>query len=190
MSVTDRVRWDKIYQRRTKQSYPAPDPLLLQYTPAVKIQEEDDAPRAVDLAAGVGQNGLWLARQGYLTDVMDISRVALNRARTEMTIANLRNVNLLQVDIDSYDFPEATYDLVCVFRYLRRELFETIRHTVKPGGRVIYATFNMRYLEEVPEFNRDFLLNVGELADFFPGWQHLLVENIGHESRLVTIKPG
>ncbi|MGB1286520.1 MAG: class I SAM-dependent methyltransferase [Aggregatilineales bacterium] len=201
MSTRDRIRWDKIYQRRIRQDFPAPDPLMLQYTPAIleniRVDERDAPvfddesliPRALDLAAGVGQNGLWLAEQGYAVDIMDISRMALQRARTEMTIRNLRNVNLLQVDVDTHLLEIAYYDMICMFRYLDRDLFAGIRDAIKPGGRFIYASFNRNYLETVPDFNPDFLLEPGELRDFFPDWQHVLIEDVKHESRFVAVKP-
>lgn len=187
MAGEDRVRWDKIYRSRT--DYPNPDPLLLQYTPPVEKAQGDEAPRALDLAAGLGQNGIWLAEQGYITDIMDISRVALQRARAEMTSRNLRNVNLLQTDVDFLELDDEVYEVICVFRYLRRDLFPQIKAAIVPGGRIIYETFNLRYLEVKSGFNRDFLLDVGELAGHFDGWQVVFSEDADHISRLVAIKP-
>ena len=160
MSAEDRVRWDKVYKQRAREPYPDPNPLLLQYTPAV---EDDDHPTALDLAGGVGQDALWLAAQGYTVDLMDISRIALQRARTEMTVQNIRNVNLLQIDVDAIELDEASYDLITVTHYLKRSLFAVMKKAIRPGGRIIYDTFNVRYLEIVPQFNTAFLLGIGEL---------------------------
>jgi SAM-dependent methyltransferase len=183
MSAEDRVRWDRIY--RQQETYPDPDPLLLQFTPPV---EDDKEHRALDLAGGLGQNGLWLAEQGYSTDIMDISRVALQKARAQMAIRNLRNVNLLQVDMDTLELDEEIYDIICVFRYLKREIFPKIKAAVVPGGRVIYQTFNMRYLDIVPGFNRAFLLEVGELAGCFNDWKILCNEESDHNTMLIAVK--
>ncbi|MBC8100405.1 MAG: methyltransferase domain-containing protein, partial [Armatimonadetes bacterium] len=84
MSADDRVRWDEIYHDLAQQRYPAPDALLFECVPPPSAHS-----RALDLACGVGQNGIWLATQGYTVDLMDISRVALNRARGEMAMRNL-----------------------------------------------------------------------------------------------------
>ncbi len=186
MSVDDRTRWDTIFERKATQPYPAPDPLLLQYTPPVP---PETTPRALDVAAGVGQNGLWLAEQGYHTDLMDISRVGLRRARAEMGMRNLRNANLLQVDLDNLQLEASTYDLICVFRYLKRRLFSLLKMATVPGGRIIYETFNMRYLETVPAFNQKFLLEPGELYDHFRDWRILFREDSGTISRIVAVKP-
>lgn len=186
MSAQDRVRWDNIYTERGDKPYPSPDPLLFDYTPPLAA---DETRTALDLAGGLGQNGLWLAAQGYTTDIMDISRVALTRARGEMAMRNLRNVNLLQIDVDNIDLGAARYDLLCVFRYLRRDLFPRIRAAIKPGGRVIYETFNFNYLMLVPGFNVDFLLQGDELGDAFAGWQILLNEQSEHVTQFVAVKP-
>ena len=186
MSAKDRVRWDKIYQQRSQDPYPAPNPLLLQYAPPAS---EDSRLTALDLAGGLGQNALWLAEQGYSVDLMDISRVALQQARTEMTIRNIRNINLLQVDVDDIELKKESYNLVTVTRYLKRDLFPEIMASVIPGGRVIYDTFNVRYLEHVPEFNRAFLLQLGELRGFFSEWTILYEDEADHNSHIVAVKP-
>ncbi len=186
MSAEDRARWDNIHRKASRKAYPDPDPILLEYTPAVPADEER---HALDLAAGVGQNGLWLASQGYITDIMDISRVALYRARVEMTLRNLRNINLLQVDLDDVRLEGYYYDVVCVFRYLKRDALPAIRETVKPGGRIIYESYNLGYLTLVPEFNAKFLLHEEELAENFDGWEILCNETVDHITRLVAVRP-
>ena len=55
------------------------------------------------------------------------------------------------------------YDVVVVFRYLKRAMFPVLRDLVRPGGRLVYETFNRRYLQIVPQFNIEFLLEDGEL---------------------------
>lgn len=186
MSLADRTRWDDVFRQRLNTPFPDPDPLLLQFVPPT---DPDDGLQALDLACGFGQNGLWLAESGYHVDLLDISRVALNRARQEMSIRNIRNVNLLQVDIDELRLEPNHYDVLCVFRYLKRGLFPLMKLATKPGGRVIYETYNMRYLDVLPGFNTAFLLNVGELVTFFNDWQILHEEENDHNSRLVAIKP-
>jgi tellurite methyltransferase len=187
MSTQDRTRWDAIYRESSHLPYPDPDPLLFEYTPPV--DPKTGRYRALDLAAGMGQNGLWVASQGYTVDIIDISREGLTRARREMAARNLRNVNLLQIDLDEIEMEEEAYHLVCVFRYLKRDLFPEITACVAPGGRVVYETFNVNYLESVPEFNPAFLLQPGELATCFPGWKILHESDEGHISQVVALKP-
>ncbi|PJF23562.1 MAG: hypothetical protein CUN56_00260 [Phototrophicales bacterium] len=184
MSAQDRVRWDEIYRKMKGKPFPPPDPLLLNYTPHVN---DGETKRALDAAAGFGQNGLWLAEQGYIVDIMEISRVALNRTRVEVALRNLRNVNLLQVDFDDFELDEHVYDIVCVFRYLKWEMIHKLKSSIVPGGRIIYETFNIRYLNIVPEFNRNFLLDIGELKDSFQDWVILHYDEEDHITQLVAV---
>lgn len=186
MTQEDRLRWDKIYRQRRKQPFPAPDPLLFEFTPPTTPEAKR---RALDLAAGQGQNGLWLAAQGYIVDIMDVSRVALNRARAEMTARNLRNVNLLLRDLDELHLEINHYDILCVFRFLNRDLLDDIKNAVRPGGRIIYQTFNMHYLDIVPQFNTDFLLHYGELHEVFSNWKVIFETEADHNTQIVAIKP-
>jgi tellurite methyltransferase len=186
MTAQDRTRWDQVYREQVN-GIPPPDPLLFEFTPP--LLDTPEPQRALDVASGLGQNGLWLAAQGYLVDMVDVSRVALLKAQDEMGKRQLRNINLYQADLDSYEFPQATYDLVCVFRYLKRDIFPQLRSTVRPGGRILYETFNIRYLDNVPGFNPAFLLEMGELAGYFADWK-ILHNNDGKQmSSLVAIKP-
>lgn len=191
MTTEDRIRWDRIYRERMTKALPPPDPFLLQFTPPVEQPiDTEQAPRALDLASGLGQNGIWLATQGYVVDIVDISRIALQRAQATVNAQDLRTVNILQIDLDIWEAEASFYDLVCVFRYMKRHLLPLIKLAVKPGGRVIYETFNTGYLNRVPNFNPDFLFEVGELPQFFADWRILKAEDDDHITRLAAIKPG
>lgn len=188
MTVRDRMRWDTYYQQLPESQYPPPDPLLFQFTPPVEPGTTREY-RALDLASGLGQNGLWLATQGYTTDLLDISREALRRAQEQAARTQVRSLNFHQVDLDEVALKSEAYDLVCVFRYLKRDLFPRIRACVRSGGRVIYQTFNVHYLERAPDFNREFLLEPGELAGYFSDWRILWNHEQDHISQLVAVKP-
>ncbi|GAB4571681.1 MAG: hypothetical protein Kow0077_09030 [Anaerolineae bacterium] len=186
MSVEDRVRWNRLYQERTMQFYPPPDALLVAYAPPVPPGRR---MVALDLAAGLCQNAVWLAEQGYLVNALDISHVALERGRAEMAMRNLRTINFIQADLEQAELAENAYDLVCCFRYLNRTLFPAIRAAIKPGGMIVYQTYNIRRLEKRPQSNRAYLLAPGELMTHFPGWQVLHDDESGEISRFVAVKP-
>lgn len=209
MSARDRLRWDAHY-RAVNTPYPAPDPILYMYTPPVPALTAqsapspdapdlplpafligDDAPheyRALDLACGRGQNGLWLAEQGYSVDLMDISREALQIAREEAARRGLRRLNFFQVDLEDAALPTEVYDLVCVFRFLLRPLIPRIQEAVRLGGRVIYSTYNVRHHVDHPHFNPDYLLRDGELAAAFAGWRVLHHDESGAVTTLVAVR--
>ncbi|MBC7813281.1 MAG: methyltransferase domain-containing protein [Burkholderiales bacterium] len=186
MAIADRLKWDHTYLQREGDSYPPPDPLLLEFTPPPPVSGFNR--QALDVAAGMGQNGLWLASQGYSVDLMDTSRVGLLRAQTEATRRGIRSVNLLQVDLDETALNNETYALVCVFRYLKRDLMKQIRACVRPGGRIIYQTFNTRYQDVRPDMNPDYLLRPGELGGYFADWKILHNADERYISQLVALK--
>lgn len=191
MAASDRVRWDARYQQWVgdegrPETYPAPDPLLFTFTPPLR---EPGSAVALDLACGLGQNGLWLAAQGYVVDLVDVSRVALTSARNEAARRDLRSVNFFPLDLDDVDLGPDSYNLIVVFRYLNRRLFPIIRAALRPGGRVIYQTFNTRYLNQKPDTNPDYLLRPGELTGYFGDWRILRSSEPEHISQIVAIKP-
>lgn len=186
MAAEDRARWDARHYARALAPYPPPDALLVAYAPPANLFSP---PQALDLAAGQCQNAIWLADQGYQVDAVDISRVALERGRAEMAIRNLRSVNFIPMDLDRPTLAEDHYDLVCIFRFLNRSLFPLLRSSIKPGGLIIYQTFNTRLRLTGREFRSDYLLVPGELPTLFPGWTLLHDEDRGDTSRLVARKP-
>jgi SAM-dependent methyltransferase len=186
VSAQDRAKWNTRYRSRAGEDYPRPDLLLLDYTPAIPLNTR---PRALDLAGGVGQNGLWLAEQGYTVDILDISRVALDRASAEMGVRGVRTVNLLCIDLDDAPLMPDSYDLVCVFRFFNRAVLPRLAACVKAGGRVIYETFNLSILETRPDFPSDYCVRTGELAAAFGKWRVLRDTEAGAFSQFVAIKP-
>ncbi len=188
MTHEDRERWDIRYLAQADEPFPPPHPLLMQYTPPARVTWNQRS-RALDLACGRGQNGLWLAEQGYSADLLDISRVALEQARDEAARRGLRTLNFLQADLDAPSLEPDSYDLICVFRFLHRPLFPLLRAAVRPGGRIIYETFHLGQLAEHPEFNPLYLLEPGELAAQFSDWRVLRSVETATAAQLVAIRP-
>ena len=186
MSAADRARWNALYTQRADREFPPPDLLLLNYTPEIA---PDYTAHALDLAGGVGQNGLWLAERGYLTDIVDISRIALDRARQAVSTRGLRNVNLLLSDLETHWFPDQYYDVVCVMRFLDRALLPKIARSIVPGGRILIETFNLSYLDIKPDFNPQYCVQGRELSQAFDGWRVLLDADSEHFAQFVAIKP-
>ena len=128
--------------------------------------------RALDLAAGLGGNSLFLADQGFTVDALDISDVALNRFKGKHP-----KVNAIHADLDSYNIPCDTYHLILNIHFLNRRLFPQIIEALKPGGVLIVETF----LEGDPIRTaqptcRDYLLRPNELLHAFLKMQILFYE--------------
>jgi SAM-dependent methyltransferase len=188
MAARDQALWDARYGQLAAGPYPMPDPLLLQYAPPPALLERQPA-YALDLACGLGQNGLWLARQGYTVDLMDISRAALLRAQQEAGAYGVRSVNFMLRDLDEVALTPNYYDLVCVFRYFNPALLPRLRACVRPGGRVVYQTFNRLAAGQSPALLPDHLVEPGELEGYFGDWRLLFHTSSGIHAAVVAVKP-
>lgn len=108
--------------------------------------------RALAIADGEGRNGVWLAEQGAYVHAIDVSPVALEKARK---LAEERRVTLAfeQVDVLNWDWPEETYDLVAaIFIQFapppeRERIIAGIRRTLKSGGLLILQGYTPKQLE-------------------------------------------
>ena len=188
MTLAERVYWDGYYRhKRGSRDFPAPDPLLFEHVPP--IFDPQRTHRALDLACGYAQNALWLAGQGYVTDAVDISRVALSVAQVRATRQKLSGVNLLPADLDEYQLEPSYYDVVVVMRFIKRGLMPAIRGAVRPGGRVIYQAYNTQHLHKSPDHDPEQLFRVGELLGYFADWRVLQNKHDNGISRLVAVKP-
>ena len=188
MARSDRERWDRRYAAPGPDRPKEPNPLLLAHTPPAHASRSPGA-RALELACGLGHNAIWLAGQGYTVDALDISLAGLRRARAAMLRQGVRGVNFIAADLDHFALPVYAYDLVIVFRFLDRALFPAIRSRVRPGGRVIYETFNVRHLERMPDCSPHHVLQLGELPRYFSDWNVLAASDEGMTSGIVAQKP-
>lgn len=182
MSKEDRHRWNRKWAERTETSEVS---TLLQQHEALLT-----SGLALDLACGRGQNSIWLARHGYATLGIDISRVALNAARSAALLQGVaRRTLFVQADLDRWHPPRETFDLVAVFRFLDRDLYWPLQQSVRPGGLLFFETRHQGICERLPDANPAYLLRTGELAAVFAEWDLLLYDEGSENARLVARKP-
>ena len=159
MLITD---WN---ERFTNQDFSwNPSPLLVQLTDEV-------APgRALDLASGPGRNAIHLAQSGWHVTAVDASSVALDLLRRRAAERGV-TVDTRLADLEKHEFtiePD-TYDLICDFFYLQRDLFPQISAGIRPGG--VFAG-SIHLFEPGREASR-YSLNSGELRGYFQEWKIL-----------------
>lgn len=139
---------------------------------------------ALDLAMGDGRNAIYLATRGFDVDGVDVDPEAVARARVKSRRlgAPIRAV-VGNVEDGTYIVPIDSYDVICVFNYLHRPLFNDIRDGLKRGGAVVYQTFTNRQLDfGCGPSNPDHLLRPGELKSVFSDWEVLRYrEYVEHE---------
>lgn len=117
--------------------------------------------RVLDVACGTGRHMQYLMQQGHTVTGVDRSEVALQSAKAFGTtvLADLENAPWPLMDAGQ----PRQFDAVIVTNYLWRPLLDAIRHSVAPGGVLIYETFAAGN-ETIGKPSRpDFLLQPGEL---------------------------
>jgi SAM-dependent methyltransferase len=106
------------------------------------VREVEDLPpgTALDLGCGEGADAIWLARRGWQVTAVDISAVALERARKHAAEAGVADRIEWQRHDLGVSFPAGTFDLISV-QFLhspgelpREEILRTASLAVNPGG--------------------------------------------------------
>jgi len=153
MSIEDKERWNKKYINN-----PIPTKVVEVVEKYAKLATGN---KALDIASGMGRNSMFLVKEGFVVDALDISSIAIEK------LQNIDNVNALEVDFDTYTLKKDSYDLIICTYYLNRKLFPQIENALKEDGIFIFETF-MHHTEntKVPS-NKSFLLNEGELETTF-----------------------
>jgi len=151
--------WDERY-RAEGVKHSTPTPLLVETASKLK------PGRALDLACGTGRNAIWLAEHGWKVTAVDGSAPAIEILQQQCPPVDAR-----VADLEHHEFPmaEGSWDLIVVAYYLQRDLFETVKRGVKPGG---VALVIVHMVEPGHEQSR-FSVQPGELARYFEGWQIL-----------------
>lgn len=119
--------------------------------------------RALDLAAGVGGNALFLARKGFSVDAVDISDAAVKHLQGLHP-----DIRPIQADLASFFLPRERYGLILNFHYLERSLFDRIANALTPGGVLLFETHLQTDILDVNgPSNPEYLLQPNELLRAF-----------------------
>jgi SAM-dependent methyltransferase len=94
--------------------------------------------RALDVGCGEGADAIWLAQNGWLVTAIDISKVAVSRAKAAAELAGAA-VEWICGDALQQSFPAASFDLVSMqYPALPKAAGEValraLLDTVRPGG--------------------------------------------------------
>ena len=177
--MSDADRWDERYLRGEHASA-EPSRLLVRAVDEfaqdlfVPAPSSPPPPRALDVACGAGRHALFLAARGFRVTAVDASRIGI-----EMTLERARRRGL---DLDArvadlargeFTIEPDTYQLVCDFYYLQRDLFGPVRAGLRRGGIFVAAIHTVDERPSARPLNPDFLLRPEELREQFRGWEIL-----------------
>jgi rhodanese-related sulfurtransferase len=129
---------------------------------------------ALDVAMGEGRNAIYLATRGFDVDGVDVDPDAVRVARSAARRlgAPIRGV-VGNVEDGTYIIPLETYDVIAVFNFLHRPLFNDIREGLKSGGVVVFQTYTTEHTRLGRPIDPAHLLRPGELKQVFDDWEIL-----------------
>ena len=140
MSQTDRWRWDARYSSQ------APPPGGALEPPGVFAAYANEFPtsgRALDLACGEGLGGVWLARRGLEVWGLDISPVAIGRARDLARREGVDDRCRFDVaDLDDGLPAGPPVDVILCHKFRDRRLDRAIIERLAPGGLLAIAVLS------------------------------------------------
>ncbi len=185
---SDRSQWDQVY---------AQDKYVYGKEPAgIVVENVDILPvgRALDIAMGEGRNAVFLAKKGFVVDGVDLSEVAIRKAK-RLARESKVEISTVNADLNTYQIKPETYEVILNIQYLQRSLIPQIKRGLKRGGVVVFEnqTVDQLKLPGSSGIRRDYLLNPGELKELFKEFKilHYTETNDGKEAvaRLVAMKP-
>lgn len=180
MSQHDRDRWNRKYRERN--GLGRPSDWLTELSNWLDRRGESSPARAIDLAAGLGENAAQLADWGWQVTAVDLSDVAVAMGEAHH---HGRSIDWVLADLDDV-IPEGRFDLVCMFRFLdRTRLPLIVDRLLLPGGYIVAETFHIRSLDDPAGHVRSprYLLRDGDWEEMFPWIEVLARSEVGSMSR-------
>ena len=181
MSQQDKRKWDEKYRKKSELLRPREASVNIK-----KFVKKSVGARALDLACGAGRNTIYLAKQGYAVDALDIAEVALDALAVEAVREDVQElVNAQLLDLDSFVPANERYELVVMMNFLDRMLIDRAKQGLKRGGLFIVETYMDDLINETKKSNVNNLLKKEELKILFEEGYELLhydeFENESHE---------
>lgn len=164
MSNPDAARWNERY--RQEEGYAASQPVR-----QFLVDQADLLPhsgKALVAAMGAGRNAGWLLERGLEVYGVDVSAVAVRRAK-----ARWPDLRAVIADLTSFSLPEAFFNLITNFYYLERGIWPLYRIALRPGGLLIVETLADGMQQVRPDIDPKYLLTPGELESAFADWEIL-----------------
>ena len=179
MAETDRVRWDERYADRA----PAPAG-----PPAAFAAHQDLFPcdgHGLDLACGQGGAAVWLALRGLDVVGVDVSPLAIGRAR-ELAADNGvgARCRFEVADLDGGLPPGPPADVIVCHKFRDQRLDAAIIERLAPGGLLAVSA-----LSEVGARPGPFRVAAGELVAAFAALEHLAAGEGDGEAWLIARAP-
>jgi SAM-dependent methyltransferase len=128
---------------------------------------------ALDVGCGEGADAVWLAQKGWDVTAVDISEIALDRARSHAASAGV-DVSFEHADLVAAPPAAGSYDLVSAqYFHLpdppRTEAYRGLGAAVRPGGHLLVVGHYPS--EHIGKDHPERLFTIDEIVGLFDGWE-------------------
>lgn len=138
---------------------------------------------ALDLACGRAGNAIFLAKQGFNVDAVDISPNVLENLESFVKQQSLA-ISCECRDIESKGLSEKKYDVIVVSYFLNRELFPQIIKALKPCGLLFYETWSQEKVNDSGPSNPEYRLQARELLNISHALRPLIYREEGDQGSI------
>lgn len=171
-----RSRWDAIYST---------DHFVFGKEPSELVRDHLSLlpkGRVLDIAMGEGQNSVFLAKKGFILEGVDISEVALRKAKL-LAKQNGVSIQTFAQSIESFNLKPETYDVILNLRLLRRALIPAMRKSLKKNGVIVFESSTVDQIKKSKDrsLRKDVLLNIGEAKELFRDYEILFYQEVDNE---------
>jgi SAM-dependent methyltransferase len=172
----DAAGWDRVFGREKPPYNTEANAFLAAVVERVRREELLPAKAtAIDLAMGDGRNALLLAESGLAVTGLDISTVALDKARKTAEERGLA-LTALEQDLFTYEYGEERWDFVSLIYFNpAMRILAKLMSAVKPGGFIAIEGQGSEHTGDGPPQATRFRPN--QLLEAFVGWRILAYED-------------
>ena len=126
--------------------------------------------KVLDIGCGSGREAVYLAKRGWQVVAVDNQNEAIQRTNN---LAQANNVSIEAIEADiiqgGFSAPDEIFDLIIMFRFLHRPLFERIQKWLKPGGTFLIETFSIEAAKFGKPRRKHLMLKPNEMKQYFTG---------------------
>lgn len=169
--------WDKRYAENNYIYGKAPAASLVHNIDYLK-----SSMRILDVGMGEGRNAVFLARKGHQVVGVDISQVAIQKAKQLARESNVR-IETVLTSMDKYNPAPGSFDVIICYYYVDKEIHAKFMEWLRPGGLLFYEAYTKR---QPGGESSSYHLGEGEVLGLFPGLRILKYEEPLHREEFTT----
>lgn len=163
----DKSAWDTFYKNKNNPFGKEPITFLKQHLKNIP------KGRALVPAMGEGRNAIYLAKNGFQVEGVDISEVAVQKALADAKLLHV-NIKASAEDLNDYHFQDNYYDLIVICQFYSAALVPQFKKSVKKGGYIMF--YNKLDVQDAATAGRtttpdEFTVKSGELKEILKDFQ-------------------